>query len=139
MKDNDNTTCRLINLPKITDPRGALTFVESNNHIPFAISRVYYIYELTEDAHRAGHAHKQLHQLLIPVTGSFDVIIDDGIQRTTHHMNQANIGIYIPPMLWREIIRPSNGAVCLALASDPYEESDYYRDYQEFLRVTRQE
>ena len=110
--------CRLINLPRISDPRGNLTFIESDKHIPFEIKRVYYLYDVPGGALRAGHAHKTLHQFLIAISGSFDVTVDDGHHKMKFHLNRSYNGLYIPPMTWREIDNFSSGSVCLALASD---------------------
>lgn len=130
---------QIVNLPKIEDRRGNLTFVESNRHIPFSPQRVYYLYDVPGGAVRGGHAHKQLEQLLIAVSGSFDVTLDDGFSRSKFHLNRSYYGLYIPPMIWREIDNFSSGAVCLALVSHYYDESDYYRDYDAFLRAVRGE
>jgi dTDP-4-dehydrorhamnose 3,5-epimerase-like enzyme len=122
----------LIDLPKIEDPRGNLTFIESGRHIPFDIKRVYYLYDVPGGAVRAGHAHKELHQFLIAMSGSFDVLLDDGFQKKKYHLNRSYYGLYIPPMIWREINNFSSGSVCMALASDFYYEEDYYRNYEDF-------
>jgi dTDP-4-dehydrorhamnose 3,5-epimerase-like enzyme len=127
--------CRIIDLPTVADARGNLTFVESSRHVPFEIKRVYYLYDVPGGSVRAGHAHKQLHQLLIAVAGSFDVKVDDGVARTRFQLNRSNYGLYIPPMMWRDIENFSSGSVCLALASALFEESDYYRDYDQFRRA----
>jgi len=129
--------CRIISLPKIADPRGNLTFIEGGRHVPFEIKRVYYLYDVPGGADRGGHAHKELHQLIIAMSGSFDVILDDGFQKQRFHLNRSYYGLYVCPMIWRELDNFSSGSVCLALASNRYDESDYYRDYQEFLRVVR--
>lgn len=126
--------CRLIELPRVPDARGNLTFVESGRHIPFDIRRVYYLYDVPGGATRAGHAHRALQQVLIAMSGSFDVHLDDGAGRRTFHLNRSYFGLYIPPMVWREIDNFSSGAVCMALASDFYDESDYYREHASFLR-----
>ncbi len=125
---------RLIDLPRILDPRGNLTFIESGNHIPFDIRRVYYLYDVPGGAHRGGHGHKALHQLMIAMSGSFDVLLDDGRTKFKYHLNRSYYGLYIPPMMWREIDNFSSGSVCMVLASDHYDESDYYREYADFLR-----
>jgi hypothetical protein len=125
--------CQVIELPRINEPRGNLTFVESNRHIPFPIQRVYYLYDVPGGAERGGHAHKALHQLIIAMSGSFDIHLDDGKEKKTIHMNRSYNGLYICPMIWREIDNFSSGAVCMVLASDYYDESDYYRDYDEFI------
>ncbi|MCC6303312.1 MAG: WxcM-like domain-containing protein [Gammaproteobacteria bacterium] len=126
--------CRLIDLPRIQDPRGNLTFIESDAHIPFKIQRVYYLYDVPGGASRAGHAHKRLHQFLIAISGSFDVHLDDGKEKKIFHLNRSYYGLYIVPGIWREIDNFSSGAVCLALASDIYNEDDYYRTYEDFIR-----
>lgn len=125
--------CNVIDLPRINDPRGNLTFVESGRHIPFDIRRVYYLYDVPGGAERGGHAHKGLHQLIIAMSGSFDILIDDGKDKKTVHMNRSYYGLYVCPMIWREINNFSSGAVCMVLASDYYDETDYYRNYDEFL------
>ena len=129
--------CRIIELPKISDPRGNLTFVEGGNHIPFDIRRVFYLYDVPGGADRGGHANKEVHQLLIAMSGSFDVIVDDGTERRRHHLNRSYYGLYIPPMIWRELENFSSGSVCLVLASAVFAESDYYRDYAAFKRLMR--
>ncbi len=127
--------CRIIDLPKVTEPRGNLTFIESGRHIPFDIKRVYYLYDIPGGAMRAGHAHKALRQFLIAMSGSFDITVDDGMQKAKYHMNRSYYGLYIPPLIWREIDNFSSGSVCLALVSDFFDESDYYRDYDRFLQA----
>jgi dTDP-4-dehydrorhamnose 3,5-epimerase-like enzyme len=127
--------CRRIDLPKIADPRGNLTFIEGERHVPFDIRRVYYLYDVPGGAMRAGHAHKALHQFLIAMSGSFDVVLDDGKDRSRVHLNRSYYGLYIPPLIWREIDNFSSGSVCLALVSDFYDEADYYRSYEDFQRV----
>jgi dTDP-4-dehydrorhamnose 3,5-epimerase-like enzyme len=129
--------CQLINLPKVEDPRGNLTFIENNRNIPFEIKRVYYLYDVPGGALRAGHAHKSLHQFLIAMSGSFDVTVDDGQYKMKFHLNRSYYGLYIPPMVWREIDNFSSGSVCLALASDFFDEEDYYRQYPEFRKATQ--
>lgn len=125
--------CQIIELPRINDPRGNLTFVEGRSHVPFDIQRVYYLYDVPGGAERGGHAHKALHQLIIAMSGSFDIHLDDGAETKTFHMNRSYFGLYVPTMIWREIDNFSSGAVCMVLASERYSESDYYRDYQEFV------
>ncbi len=129
--------CTIIDLPRINDPRGNLTFVEAGHHIPFGIQRVYYLYDVPGGAERGGHAHKALHQLVIAMSGSFDIHLDDGEAKKTVHMNRSYYGLYICPMIWREIDNFSSGAVCMVLASDYYDELDYYRDYQAFIGDVR--
>lgn len=127
--------CRILEFPKIHDPRGSLTFIEGGRHIPFLISRVYYLYDVPGGAERGGHAHKNLHQLIIAMSGSFDIILDDGNMKKRFHLNRSYYGLYICPMIWRELDNFSSGSVCMVLASDFYDEVDYYRDYNEYLKV----
>lgn len=125
--------CQILELPKITDPRGNLTFVEANRHIPFSIQRVYYLYDVPGGSERGGHAHKALSQLIIAIAGSFDIHLDDGHAKKTIHMNRSHQGLYVCPMIWREIDNFSSGAVCMVLASEYYDEADYYREYNQFV------
>lgn len=129
--------CEIIDLPRIQDPRGNLTFVESGKHIPFELQRVYYLYDVPGGAERGGHAHKELQQLIIAISGSFDVILDDGCATKRFHLNRSYYGLYVCPMVWRELDNFSSGSVCMVLASIYYDESDYYRDYDEFLASVR--
>jgi dTDP-4-dehydrorhamnose 3,5-epimerase-like enzyme len=128
---------KLITLPKILDPRGNLTFVEGNRHIPFDIKRVYYTYDVPGGEVRGGHAHRQLEQFIIAASGSFEVVLDDGLHRKSYFLNRSYYGLYIPRMIWRELVNFSSGSVCLVFASEYYEEADYYRDYREFLIDTK--
>jgi hypothetical protein len=125
--------CKLINFPKLSDPRGNLTFIESEYHIPFKLERVYYLYDIPGGSDRGGHAHKDLHQVVIAIAGSFDIHLDDGINSKTYHLNRSYVGLYICPMIWRKLDNFSSGAVCLVLASHRYEETDYFRNYEEFV------
>jgi hypothetical protein len=127
--------CQMIDLPKISDPRGNLTFVENCTHIPFDIQRVYYLYDVPGGAARGGHAHKGLHQLIIAMSGSFDVVLDDGQEKKRIHLNRSYSGLYVCPMIWRELDNFSSGSVCMVLASNRYEEDDYFRNYDEYLVV----
>jgi len=127
------TDCRIVELPKISDPRGNLTFIEGGRHVPFDIARAYYLYDVPGGSARGGHAHKALHQLIIAISGSFDVLLDDGGQKRIFHLNRSHQGLYVCPMIWRELDNFSSGSVCMVLASNRYDESDYYRDYAEFL------
>jgi len=129
--------CRIINLPKVTDPRGNLTFVEQERHVPFQIKRVYYLYDVPAGAERGGHAHKALEQLIVALSGSFEVVLDDGSNRATYRLDRPYFGLYICPMIWRELVNFSSGAVCLVLASNLYDPADYYRDYDQFLQAVR--
>ncbi len=125
--------CRIVDLPKITDPRGNLTFIEQGNHVPFDIQRVYYLYDVPGGSERGGHAHKGLSQLIIAMSGSFDVVLNDGNGGKRYHLNRSYYGLYVCPMIWRELDNFSSGSVCMVLASNLYDESDYYRDYNEYL------
>ena len=127
--------CRVLNLPRIMDPRGNLTFIEGGRHIPFEIRRVYYLYDVPGGAERGGHAHKALHQFITAMSGSFDVVLDDGHEKKRFHLNRSYAGLYVCPMIWRELDNFSSGSVCMVLASTLYDESDYYRDYGEFLQA----
>lgn len=126
--------CNIIELPKIHDPRGNLTYIEGGSHIPFDIKRVYYLYDVPGGAERGGHAHKALHQLIIAMSGSFDVVLDDGVAKKRIHLNRSYQGLYVCPMIWREIDNFSSASVCMVLASNAYDEDDYYRDYTEFMK-----
>jgi dTDP-4-dehydrorhamnose 3,5-epimerase-like enzyme len=126
---------RMIDLPRILDPRGNLTFIEGGRQIPFDFTRVFYLYDVPGGETRAGHANRELEQLIIAVSGSFDVIIDDGAEQQSFSLNRSYFGLYVPGMLWRDIKNFSSGSVCLVLASDFYDEEDYYRDYGEYQRA----
>ena len=132
------TGSRIVELPRITDPRGNLTFIEGHSHIPFEIARVYYLYDVPGGESRGGHAHHRLEQLIVAASGSLDVVVDDGEHRERFFLNRSYYGLYIPRLVWRELDDFSSGSVCLVLASRPYEEEDYYRDYDAF-RVARRE
>lgn len=125
--------CRLIELPKLSDKRGHLSFIENHRHIPFEMKRIYYLYDVPLNEERGGHAHKELHQLIIAIAGSFNIVLDDGNEKKIFHLSKPFEGLYVSPMIWREILNFSQGAVCLVLASDFYDEEDYYRNYQDFL------
>ena len=129
--------CKIIDLPKINDPRGNLTFVEEKKHIPFDIKRVYYLYDVPGGAERGGHAHKELYQFIIAMSRSFDVLLNDGNNKARHHLNRSYYGLYVCPMIWRELDNFSSGSVCLVLASEKYDEADYYRDYNDFLNALK--
>lgn len=141
MKSNSRkgglAACQIIDLPKKSDPRGNLTFIEGGRHIPFDIRRVYYIYDAPGGAERAGHAHKRLRQFFIAMSGSFDIVLDDGRAKKTFHMNRSYYGLYVPSMIWREINNFSSGSVCMILASEFYDEQDYFRTYDPFLQAVR--
>lgn len=129
--------CKMLDLPKISDPRGNLTFIEYPQHIPFEIKRTYYLYDVPGGAERGGHAHKELQQLIIAMSGSFDIVLDDGVNKQRIHLNRPYFGLYVNTMVWRELDNFSSGSVCMVLASIPYDESDYYRDYEEFIHALK--
>ncbi len=130
-------SCKIIELPKISDARGNLTFIEGQKHIPFEIIRVYYLYDVPGGESRGGHAHKKLEQLIIAASGSFDVILDDGLERKKFSLTRSYYGLYMPSMIWRELENFSSGSVCLVLASDIYKEDDYIRDYNYFKELRK--
>lgn len=129
--------CKVIDLPRIINPAGSLSFIEGSNHIPFDIKRVYYIYDVPGGAERGAHAHKKLEQLIFAVSGSFDVCLDDGQQKKKFQLSRAYQGLYVCPMMWRSLDNFSSGSVCMVLASDIYAEEDYIRKYDEFRRAAR--
>ena len=129
--------CKLVELPKISDPRGNLTFIEGHQHVPFGIERVYYLYDVPGGSARAGHGHVELQQLMIAMSGSFDVIVDDGYERKKFHLNRSYYGLYIPKMMWREVENFSSGGVCLVMASTKFDKADYYYDYDGFAAMVR--
>ena len=140
MSNENNTSvddCQLITLPIRHDPKGNLTFIEQNVHVPFTIQRVFYIYDVPTEESRGAHAHRALHQFLVCLSGSFDVIVDDGSKRGVIHLNRPWKGLYVPPMIWAGEVNFDSNALCLVLASAPYDEADYYRDYEEFLSAKR--
>ncbi len=129
--------CALIDLPKVADPRGNLTYLEGGRHIPFNIKRVFYLYDVPGGEMRAGHALKTCYQFIIAASGSFDVTLNDGEQKQRYHLNRSYKGLLIPPLIWREIDDFSSGSVCLVLASEYFSEADYYREYADFLKAVR--
>lgn len=129
--------CRIIELPKIADPRGNLSFIEGGRHVPFEIKRVFYLYDVPGGETRAGHALKKTEQFIVAASGSFDVILDGGKERRTIGLNRSWKGIYVPPMIWRELVNFSSAGVCLVLASDYYDENDYIRNHDDFLFSVR--
>lgn len=129
--------CRIADLPKISDPRGNLSFIEGGQHIPFDIKRVYYLYDVPGGSDRGSHAHKNLHQFIVAMSGSFDVVLDDGHKKKRFHLNRSYYGLYVCPMMWRYLDNFSSGAVCMVLASAHFDESDYIRDYSDFLAMIK--
>ncbi len=132
--------CHVRDLPRITDVRGNLSYIEGPSLVPFDIQRIYFLYDVPGGADRGAHAHKALHQLVIALSGAFDIVLDDGKDRKSIRLDRAYKSLYICPMIWRTLNNFSSGAVCLVLASERYDETDYIRDYGDFLKaVNRQE
>jgi hypothetical protein len=129
--------CKIIDFPKFGDPRGNLSVIEGGVHIPFDIKRVYYLYDVPGGSSRAGHGHKELQQIIVAISGSFDVIVDNGYERKKFHLNRSYHGLYISKMMWREVENFSSGGVCLVLASTMYDQSDYYHNYDEFRTIAQ--
>lgn len=127
--------CNVIELEKIHNRAGNITPVSGLNDVPFDVSRVYYLYDVPGGEMRGGHAHHQLHQLIVAASGSFDVVIDDGKNRKTISLNRPNFGLYVTPGIWRDLVNFSSGAVLLVLASMHYDEADYIRDYEDFIKI----
>jgi hypothetical protein len=125
--------CRIIDLPVIRDQRGNLTFFEEESQVPFLIRRIFYLYDIPSGANRAGHALRLCHQLIIAISGSFDVVLDDGRDRQRFHLNRPQFGLHVTPLIWRELDNFSSNSVCLVVASERYSAGDYLRDYQSFL------
>lgn len=128
----------IINLPKIEDERGNLTFIEEENHIPFKIKRVYWIYDVPGGQKRGGHAFKEQQEFIVALSGSFDVVIDDRKQKQTFSLNRSYYGLYIPNGLWREMNNFSTNSLALVLSSTEFSEDDYIRDYAAFLKYVQQ-
>jgi dTDP-4-dehydrorhamnose 3,5-epimerase-like enzyme len=131
----DPKGCTVIELPKIADPRGNLTFMEGGHHIPFEIKRIFYLYDVPGGETRAGHALKKCHQFIIALSGSFDLVLDDGNRKKRYHLNRSYYGLYVPPLIWREIDNFSTNSVCLVIASEFFDEADYFREYDGFLKA----
>ena len=126
--------CEILQLPKIHDPRGNLTFIEGQNHISFKIKRSYWIYDVPGGEIRGGHAYKKLHELIVAVSGSFDVVLDDGLEKRNFALNRSYYGLYVPNLIWRSLENFSTNSLCLILASEVYNEAEYIRDYNDFLK-----
>lgn len=130
--------CRLISLDVFPDVNGKLAVVESGGRFPFDIRRFFFLYDVPSEAVRGGHSHYVEQQLILSITGSFDVIVDDGVHKRTITLNRPNVGLYVPPGIWRELNNFTSGAVCAVLSSTDFRESDYVRDYERFVSLTRQ-
>ena len=137
LKNNTIVDCSLIDLPKIKNRVGNITAIENNINIPFSVSRVFYLYDIPGGEDRGAHAHKECHQFLVAASGSFEVQFDDGNEKKTVLLNQPFRGLYIPPGIWASEINFSSGAICLVLASNKYDEKDYIRNYNEFLKFKK--
>ena len=132
LESNSIDDCRLVDLPRIDDARGSLSFIEGSIHIPFDIARIYYMYRIPEESRRGRHAHKNLSQLIIAISGSYEVVLDDGLNSKRFLLNRPDQGLYVCPMIWRDLEFFSSDAVCMVLASDVYDTDDYLVDYEEF-------
>jgi hypothetical protein len=138
MKKNSIYDCSIVQLNKIHNRAGNITIVENDNNIPFKVKRIYYLYDIPSGEVRGGHAHKKLFQLIVAASGSFDVLLDDGINKRIIRLNRPDYGLLILPGIWRELFEFSSGSVCLVLASMKYDEEDYLRDYTAFKAIKSQ-
>lgn len=128
---------KIIQLPKILDRRGNLSVIEENNHIPFKIERTFWIYDVPGNSQRGGHAYKETEEFIVALSGSFDVVLDDGVERKTYHLNRSYYGLYVPKMVWREMNNFSTNSLALVLSSTKYNAEDYIRDYDEFKAMKK--
>src|SRR5690606_18663434 len=135
MKKNNIYNCSIIELPKVYNQQGNLTPVHNNKEIPFDVKRVFYLYDVPGGESRGAHAHKACHQFLIAASGAFEVLLDDGTAKRVVQLNRPYIGLHIPPGIWASEINFSSGSICLVLASHLYEENDYIRDYNDYLKL----
>lgn len=129
--------CIIVNLPRITDTRGNLSFIEAGRPVPFVIQRTYWIYDVPGGEVRGGHAYRELQEFFVALSGSFDVVLDDGKERKIVSLNRSYVGLYAPNMIWRNLENFSTNSVCLILASLPYSQNDYIRDYESYLDAIR--
>jgi hypothetical protein len=132
---SDIHNCNVVELTKIHNPAGNITIIQNGSHQPFDIKRIYYLYDVPGGSERGGHAHKELYQLIVAASGSFDVILDDGNNKKIVYLNRPNFGLFVVPGIWREIVNFSSGAICLVLASEKYIEEDYVRRYSDFFKM----
>ena len=135
MKNSSVYDCQVLSLSKIHNPAGNITIVEGELNIPFHIERIYYLYDIPGGESRGGHAHKELHQLIVAASGSFEVLLDDGINKKIVRLNRPNYGLLVVPGIWRELFEFSSGAICMVLASHKYDETDYIREYDSFSKL----
>ncbi len=126
---------QIIQLPKIEDVRGNLSFIEENGHIPFAIKRSFWIYDVPGGEQRGGHAYRVTEEFIVALSGSFDVVLDNGVEKKTYHLNRSYYGLYVPKMMWREMNNFSTNSLALVLSSTKYDEADYIRDYDQFKNL----
>jgi dTDP-4-dehydrorhamnose 3,5-epimerase-like enzyme len=131
-KTTEIIDCGLIKIPTISDQRGELSFIQKG-FCPFEINRIYFMHDIPKDSHRGGHAHKNLHQIIIAIAGEFTIQLDDGTQNKSFTLSKPNVGLYVCPMIWRDLSFFSKNTVCLVLASEVYDENDYIRNYENFL------
>lgn len=129
-----NLSCNVVELTKVHNPAGNITIIQNGDHQPFNVKRIYYLYDVPGGSERGGHAHKELYQLIVAASGSFDVILDDSRSKKIVQLNRPNFGLLIVPGIWREIVNFSSGAICLVLASQKYNPEDYLRTYDDFLK-----
>ena len=126
--------CSIMQLNKIHNPEGNITIIEGNKNIPFDVKRIYYLYDIPGGESRGGHAHKELRQLIVAASGSFDILLDDGMNKRVVKISRPDYGLIIVPGIWRELMEFSSGAICLVFASHKYDENDYLRDYEGFIK-----
>jgi len=136
-KMNGLNDCSIISLPKIQDPRGNLSFIETGRSLPFVIQRTYWIYDVPGGEIRGGHAYRELQEFFIALSGSFDVVLDDGKECKTVSLNRSYFGLYVPSMIWRHLENFATNSVCLIIASQPYSKENYIRDYESYLEAIR--
>lgn len=134
MRQSTVFDCSILQLPKVHNPAGNITAVNNMQEVPFEVQRIYYLYDVPGGETRGGHAHKDLHQLIVAASGSFDVVLDDGKIKKTINLNRPNFGLYVVPGIWRELVNFSSGSVLLVLASMKYDEEDYLRNYHDFIK-----
>ena len=131
--------CRIIDLPKIQDPRGNLSFLEEENHLPFKIERTYWIYDVPGGQKRGGHAFKIQHEMIIALSGSFEVLVDDGVEQKVYSLNRSYYGLYIPAGIWRQMENFSTNSLAMVLSSTTFDNDDYVRDYDQYKRESKDE
>lgn len=129
--------CKIIELPKFHDPRGNLSFIEGSNHIPFEIKRTYWIYDVPGGEKRGGHAYNNLNEVIVALSGSLDVVLNDGKEKRVFSLNRSYFGLYVPKLIWRSLENFSTNSLCLILASEEYNENDYIRNFNEFVKLKK--